>query len=105
MEDRIGKARHERAADFAVQDRARLRVLADLIQALPDLHEEFSAEARAFCFVPFKGGAEILLGPCAKHEPPRHEPRRIRAKASSGAIPESGSASSSARRRSSSSLC
>ena len=46
-----------------------------------------------------------MFSPNSKDELPGHEPRRIRAKTSSSVEPDSGSASNSARRRSSSSLC
>src|SRR6266581_7577806 len=64
--------------------------------------DEFDAETVELFFVPFVRFANFLYRAIRNPQPVRHVPRKIRVRTSSQGDPASGSASNSARRRSSS---
>ena len=105
IKDKIRKARHYGAPNAAIDSGACFRMFTHSFEARVQRGQKFSAEARTLRLIPFERGPDIMFDPRSKDELPGHEPRRMRAKTSSRVAPAFGSASNSARRRSSSARC
>jgi hypothetical protein len=105
VEDKVRKFRNDSPANVPVHERSRLGESACRFQALAKVRQKLVAKTWLLRLVPLEDASNVMLRPRAKNDRPRHELRRIRANTSSRVDPESGSASNSASRRSSSSRC